>query len=113
MSHEDRTNKTFLHSSVAGWGGHLAGAVIGGAGLGLLAGKNRRVGAVSSKILNKAKGLSERFSKTRLGKLTSKHMSGPAGVVGGITGGFVGEEAANYAAIKHNVSAEKKQNRRN
>lgn len=103
-----KTNKTFVESSVAGWGGHLAGAVAGGVGLGLLARKSPRVGALAQKTINKAKVLGNKISAKPIGKFLGKHMNGPAGVVGGLAGGFIGEEVANYAAIRRNMGNDKK-----
>jgi hypothetical protein len=102
--------KTFATSSVAGWGGHALGAAAGAAGLGLLASKNKRVGALAERAVAGAGRFGEKIKSTRVGGFLHKHMSGggAAAVAGGLAGGVVGEEAANYVAIRRGMLGSKK-----
>lgn len=102
--------KTFGKASLGGWAAHIGGAAVGAAGLAALAKNNKRVAGWAAKAINKGNTISSKFSGSGVGRVVKKYMGhGPAAVAGGIAGGVVGEEIANYAAIRHGI----KQTRQN
>lgn len=109
MHEEKDVAKAFAQTSAAGYAGHGAGMVVGGAGAALLAAKNKKFGAFAQRVVDKAKNYGARAEATRVGKFLGKHTGGggPAGIAGAITGGFAGEEIAQYATVRHNVMKEK------
>jgi hypothetical protein len=105
--------KTFAKSSLGGWVGHLGGAAAGAVALGstpgrklLAATRRSRVGYGIRKGIWAVKGSDP---AKKVGEFFGNKAG--AAVTGGLLGGFVGEEAANYAATRHGV-LQAKQNAR-
>lgn len=113
LKDEGDAAKAFAQTSAAGYAGHIGGALVGAAGGALLAAKSPKVRNLASRAVGAAGRLGERFKNTGVGKFIGKHTQGggPTGLVGGIAGGVIGEEGAQYAATRHNIMKTKKDKR--
>lgn len=110
LKDEKDVAKSFAQTSAAGYAGHIVGMAVGGVGGALLAAKSKRFGNLATRVVNRAKNFTAAAQATRAGKWIGKHTlgGGPAGVAGAVAGGIIGEEAAQYAGVRHGVMKAKK-----